>query len=1100
MYDLQCTMDNYRMKILIIVFASLMALSLSGLDVTPFGFLEISESRDPDTVFDLENSGISEIFGPAARLSGSAESEVRGISEFGTGYEEIKLPEHVLVLMVEFPDAKFEDTITNQDYLANPGYRIHDFIDRHMFHLQSYYLDASKEQFEINYTVLDTLVMMDNGIEHYGEAGRSLLRRIRMIRETINKVDPLVDFTEYDSFIIFHSGAGKETDVYSENPNSIPSSFINRRLLQAVLDPENDDYPGLSTNDDVYIKEVIVAASHQNHINQEEETNYSVYGLLCYLFGRQLGLPTLFGNVSSLGRAAGAGNFCLMGTGAWNASGYVPPYLSAWPRYMMGWEEAEVISGDLVDARLDFPFMKPLVPEFESEQNPINPRLYKLPISDGEYYLIENREQNPDGAKLGEQPRFSFELLPEGEQDYYDPPFEIVPRFNFMKNTYRGCDWDFYLPGYGGPEVELYIKGSGILVWHIDENVIRSNFKDNMVNANPEHQGVTLIEAYGIQHLRSSMPNLYMRGSPYDSYRKGHNDYFGYQIRQDGSISIPYAESFYGNVDVEIFEISESGPTMKFSVNTAKTIDYDYQGDDAYPIGVSGHECSCEEMLFIPTRSGQVFMKVAELSVPGYPVETDSIPQLYVYSPEYGSYFVPEHNSRQIGEVEQIVSRLLRFSPDGKDVSLTHNGYEWATHPVIIRPDNDEERWGESVYLITALQNRDEAIVVFYDVNLRLIKRMVFPQTTIVTNMMTKNGKLYILTEAAGQNRLKTIDLTNQKLNKNIALDLDSRQVNNALLAPITRQKDAVNKRSENYQDNILITTNDGIYLFNRDGSLVTGFPLYLEDEITSVPVLSDITNNGFLDIIVSGMAGLKVINYAGEIIFTDIPDKTEDDNEEQDEVDNNRIPLGSVAIDINNNGYKEILSTAYPNTLSGIDSGFQQLSGYPLVTSKQIIHSPVVSLINEEASLLFGTVDGSIIRRSLPHVNIAEEDIGSLWNTEFVNLQRTAAYTFSLPENKLISDNLFVSDECYVFPSPLTYDNGGELFFNIMVTRDVAVEIKVFDISGKIVFQDVYDCAAYVGNRSRVSLGIEDLSSGVYYVILSAESSKVELRFAVEK
>lgn len=1091
-----------KMKILIIMAMIVSIYCQNGAAVSPFGAVGCEYTDNLMIISEGEEYAVSEQFGPLAGSSGRKYTD-KGIMPLSPDYDEVKLPENVLVLMVEFPDAKFSDTIKNEDFLADPEYRVYDFIDRHMYHLQSYYHDVSKEKYIINYTVLDTLVMMDNRIEHYGEANRSLLRRIRMIRETINKVDPVVDFSEYDAFMIFHSGAGKETDVYGENPNSIPSSFINRRLLQAVLDPENDDYPGIPTNDDVYIKEITVVASHQDHFNQEEETNYSGYGLLSYLFGRQIGLPTLFGNVSALGRASGVGNFCIMGTGAWNASGYVPPYLSAWPRYFMGWEEAEVITGDITDAKLDHPFRKPLVPEFESEQDPHNPRLYKIPISENEYYLIENREQNPDGAMLGNQPRFTFELLPEGEQDYYEPPYQIVPRFNFMKNSYRGCDWDFYLPGYGGPEPELYIDGSGILIWHIDENVIRENFKDNIINADPRHQGVTLMEADGIQHLRSGIPHPYMRGSPYDSYRKGNNDYFGYKYREDDTISVPYAESYYGKIDLEVYNISESGPKMSFSINYPDIINYGYEGDDAFPVGVSAHQCSCEEILFIPARSGKVYMKAAGLSVPGYPIETDTIPHLYTYSPEYASYFVPVQRSEQIGDGRQTDSRLLRFSLEGKDIAFTYNRLEWATHPLIIKPQPETEgRWGERVYLITALQDGDDALVYFYDIDLRLIERLTIPESTIAANMMQKDRKLYLITKTKEEHKLRTIDLSNQEISSETILDITDKKGMNALLAPVTRKKEYNSNRSnaDSYQDNILITTEDSVYLFNQDGSLVTGFPVILDDEIVSVPVLSDITTNGFLDIIVSSMAGLYVINYAGEVAFTDKPDKPENDDEEQDQAESPSLPLGSTVFDVNNNGHNEIVSAAGNSLLSGYDKSFTPLSGYPAATAKQAIHSPVLSLLNGEASLLIGTVDGSIVRRTLPDIEICEEELAKLWNAEFVNLQRTAAYSFLMPENRLEQETLFIKDECYAFPSPLTYDSGGELFFNIMVTRNVPVKIKVFDISGKIVFQDIYDCAAYVGNRNRVSLGIEDLSTGVYYAILSAEGRSVELRFAVER
>lgn len=1118
--------------------------SVFGTNPDPFGFSDTYQQKRPSIVPVGEKGYISEIFGPYASQSG-----LPNLICSPERHDGVNLPQNVLVLMVQFSDTKFEESITNRDYLADPKYTITDFIGRYMFHLKSYYLDASKDKYKINYTVLDTLITLNNTMEFYGDRSNSLVRRVRMVRDVISIVDPIIDFAEYDSYIIFHSGAGRETDIYGENPNTIPSSFINRRLLQSVMDPDNDDYPGLSTNDGVYIKEIIITASHQNHKIAKEETNYSGFGLLVYLFGRQIGLPTLFGNVSRLGRAAGAGNFCIMGTGAWNANGYVPPYLSAWVRYFMGWEEAELITGDAEALKLDYPFKQPFKPDFISEEHPPIPRLYKVPIrlagtgavsfpykegmagtgavscqykegtdmriADGsEYYLIENREQNPDGAMLGTQPRFTFELLPDGEQDYYDAPFDMVPRFNFMKNTYRGCEWDFYLPGYGGPEVDLYIDGSGILIWHIDENIIRERFADNTINADPGHQGVTLIEADGIQHLRSSIPNMYMRGSPYDSFRKGHNDYFGYKIGKDGGISIPYAESYYGFVEMEIFNISESGPEMSFSVNRGDIIDYQYEGDDSYPIGVVEHVCSCEEVLFIPTESGKVFMMINDLPVPGYPVQIDPITQLYVYSPEYGGFFVPTTTRDSLRSGDRV-SKLYRLTPapEGSEVVKTYIGYEWSTHPLIVQTEHApvsnsvrSRRQNETdIYLVAALHNELETKIVFYDLNFRIIEQFIYQGVSAVSNMMQKGDKLYILMKEGETGYIYSFNLNSLNGEDAAKVKLGNPEGDYvqpdmiSLLAPVTR---TVNQTSDRYKDNIIILTNDNkLYLLNLDGTICDGFPVLLDEQIKSVPVLSDISLNGFLDILLVSSNSLYVVDYAGKIRKQSLAVNAGNDMSDNGYGQGRIKPsLGVVVADINNNGKPEIAATHSGNRIVVRDNNLQKVSGYPLITMSGLRHSPVITKDEDRISFLYGMRDGKIMRRYMPDAALDEDSFNTLWNNEYGNLQRTASYSFDLPENLIKTSAVFVKENCFVFPSPLTYANGGVVYFNMMVSKDVPVSIKVFDISGKLVFQDIHDCRAYVNYRDDVSLSINELSTGAYFVLLKAEGVSLELRFAVEK
>jgi hypothetical protein len=45
--------------------------------------------------------------------------------------------------------------------------------------------------------------------------------------------------------IIFHAGAGQESDIDGTVPKQIWSTFLTRKVLQAAFDPENDNYPAL---------------------------------------------------------------------------------------------------------------------------------------------------------------------------------------------------------------------------------------------------------------------------------------------------------------------------------------------------------------------------------------------------------------------------------------------------------------------------------------------------------------------------------------------------------------------------------------------------------------------------------------------------------------------------------------------------------------------------------------------------------------------------------------------------------------------------------------------------------------------------------------
>ena len=167
----------------------------------------------------------------------------------------------------------------------------------------------------------------------------------QMLPQIMAQIDAQVDFNNYGGLIIFHAGAGQESDIDAVNTTEIWSTFLTRKNLQATFDPENDNYPGFTTNDGAILNNILVVPEDefQDYFPGDGQENasaylFSIYGVLAHQFGHLLGLPTLFDNDSGNGYSQGIGNWGLMGTGVWNANGYVPAQLCAYSRYLLGWE------------------------------------------------------------------------------------------------------------------------------------------------------------------------------------------------------------------------------------------------------------------------------------------------------------------------------------------------------------------------------------------------------------------------------------------------------------------------------------------------------------------------------------------------------------------------------------------------------------------------------------------------------------------------------------------------------------------------------------------------------------------------------------------
>jgi hypothetical protein len=184
------------------------------------------------------------------------------------------------------------------------------------------------------------------------------------------------------------------------------------------------------------------------------------------MFGFQLGLPALWNTETN---RSGIGKWGLMDQGSGNYYGLIPARPCAWSRVFLGWEiPVEKRQG------IDLILCCPQMTDTSS--------IYKVPINDHEYFLIENRNHDADGdgyARGQDASGIDVIFHPDGHIESSQAIGVIV----------SVDEYDYDLPG------------SGILIWHIDERVIAENIEENRINADKTLRGVDLEEADGAQDI-----------------------------------------------------------------------------------------------------------------------------------------------------------------------------------------------------------------------------------------------------------------------------------------------------------------------------------------------------------------------------------------------------------------------------------------------------------------------------------------------------------------------------------------------------------------------------------------------------------------------
>lgn len=990
-----------------------------------------------------------------------------------------ELPQEILVLLADFPDQEFDLVADYPDSLAHDA----AYFERLFFHVASYFRDASYGIYEIsqeNFLIWEQVFTLPQDMSYYGDDEYWTERIAEFAVDLVMLADPDIDFTQYDAFFVVHAGAGQEADITGNNEEELWSTFLTRRSLQAGLDPENDDFPGIWCNDGIYLTEFVICpeAEWQPDLGPNDPI-YGVMGVYCHQFGHQIGLPTLYDNDSSNGSSGGIGGFGLMGTALWNANGFVPSLPCAWTRCYLGWEDENLLllESDQVDQAIVFPHAN----------DEDTPRVYQAKISDKEYFLLENRQQNPDGSTWNGEATFTFQLLPPGEQDIYPPghPYAGQPKFNFMENTYEGCEWDFYLPGLGGPD-EPVIDGSGLLIWHIDENIIEANFdpefESNSVNGDAAHKGVDLEEADGVQHMDVNN-TIYSRGSAKDAYREGNNDYFGKMYLENGELHLPAADSYYGGNQLEIYEISASDSLMAFSISFDWNLNTGYVGENIYPAAVVDFDDDGDTEIFYPMPDGELYLWDDFELVTGFPVDINfPLSTLYAYNERDRTFLVPYSH-----EEPQEYAGLFLVNQDYQEpVFPPYLERRWAAGPLVIPGDDPPY----SAVVPMEFTDGSGSEINFLDENYEVVTAIAMEDTWIISNLIYKNGILRLFCKTGEGYYLHSLNIIDMIVVPNdIDVFPDSTLIHSAVLADINCDQ----------QDEIIVTTvypDTLVYVFNQAVDLLPGFPVGISLHAISFPSLADVDGNGCLDIIIGGENSFLIINKNGD---------TSGPSQSLSSPDSLFLAAGVMALDLDNDAKLEIAGNMSRNRLTVWENinnnDFEINYNYPISFGQRSRSLPIID--TSDNTLFMAADNGYIYRQQYDWTLFLPT-----WHCELGNLQRTSSYLGNLPINEYITTEIFIKEETYIYPNPYssifnsTIVNGreepGKIALRIMTSADTRVEIKIFDIAGNIIHKNKIDCQAYL--KKSLLIPAEDFSSGIYFALLKTRGKVMKLNFAVEK
>lgn len=399
-----------------------------------------------------------------------------------------------------------------------------DFFGAHLQALEHYLETVSDGQVDVETTLLPEIVRVDRPMSAYSPLGLDASSESELaklaglvgeawaeVRQTgadLSSADPDRTF-----FVLFHAGVGRDIELVGttldKTPLDLPSIFFSQPTLERL------GIIGMSTNGLPVTNTAIIPRTETRRgfdffSDSFFLTDLTTNGLLAASFLNFLGVPDLFDTTTG---TSAIGPFGLMDPfGIFAYRGLIPPEPSAWTKLYLGWSSPIEVR-DVSDTEV----------VLRAVADPNSSDVARVWVSESEYFLVENRHRDREGDGLVLRV-FRDGVMVEQRFANGDETFNAQTIEGFEGGVVVAVDdYDWSLPG-GIDEDGNDLLG-GILIWHVDDAIIASSLPTNTVNADPARRGVDLEEADSGQDLGFPSQGLLGPaldiGTPFDFFFEG---------------------------------------------------------------------------------------------------------------------------------------------------------------------------------------------------------------------------------------------------------------------------------------------------------------------------------------------------------------------------------------------------------------------------------------------------------------------------------------------------------------------------------------------------------------------------------------------------
>ncbi len=959
---------------------------------------------------------------------------------------------NILAVMVEFQTDKDAATVGNGKfgsiYSQNYGNTIldplpHDinYFDAHLEFVKNYFEKVSNGRLFIKYTILPNVVTVSQTMRNYspdpGSTDFSTLANFsKEVWSLADSMNPGFDFGNYQLFTIFHAGVGRDISLPGSlgTERDLPSIYLSLNALQNFFGSTFNGFP--VDGGSFKIKNSLIIPETES---REESTfdgtilfQETINGLLAASVGSYLGLPDLFDTKTGL---SGIGRFGLMdGQSIFAYSGAFPPEPSAWEKIFLGWAEPVTVPPGNYNINLTTQLTAAISDTV----------ILKVPISSTEYFLIENRQRdaNHDGAKV------TYEL---GGKTYTRTFYHDTTTFmNAETDSLYGVvtnvdEFDWALPGQIDSASNY---NGGILIWHIDDNIISANIASNTINADPNNRGINLMEASGIPQIGQKF-----------------TDVLGNTIIGEGD----YSDFWYANNPARLYKNIFSNDTRPNSKANS--------GANSL-IAISNFSASSDKMNFQITYGDSLIKPIFSKQLSSSPEKINIINKNNGI--EFG--VISSNNLNIIDSSGNIVKTISHFS-SYKTASININGVEYIVGAIdstlnvymddginnFVGTANIHGFISATPVIYNASSNTNEILVGTTNGYLKIFSLGSLPgnDPALVSIDSSSHGSIILSQVIAANNFYVYAGNTNNVLNSSAKFILydsegNSYESNDGYLMQLALTQDANGNNIE-----IALLTGNNIDIVSK-GKLVRELKLLSYSPITKF-ALADLKLDGGNYILFTDSSGINAVNLQGasaeNFPFND---------------PNGKSFIGTpVAADFFGSGCSEVIAATIDGRIFAIDgSTGKAVPGFPITVGSMLKTTPALFDENGKLSLAVLNQQGNFSAW-----NIGANDGKLFWAEENGNSLNSSF--IGAAESQNFVNQFFPANKAYNYPNPVY---GSETRIRYYVSEDSQIDIKIFDLAG--------DYVAHLTDFARGGLdnetvwNVSKIQSGVYLARIQATGS----------